>query len=206
MLLQVPTRVVLRYLLIAAPFALMIGAFNPLLDRQIVAYWGRAAVSGGWLSFFSIVLRFLLTVSAALVLLAGTGFPQLCRALNQLHVPKLLVTQFLLLYRFLFILLEQAQRMHRAYHLRAARARGMPIRIWGSLAGHLLLRAYDRGLRLHQAMRARGFDGAMRTRRVSGWSGWDVGFALLSIAFFMIVRFAGPVEVLGRAALQLLTR
>ena len=67
-----------KKILIAAPFAFFIGIFNPLLDRQVMAHLGPLAISGGWVSFASIMLRFVLTVSAALILVAVTGFHQVC--------------------------------------------------------------------------------------------------------------------------------
>ena len=54
-----------RLLLIASPFALVMGAFNPIFDREVVAYIGSVPVTGGWVSYASIVVRFLLTVAAA---------------------------------------------------------------------------------------------------------------------------------------------
>lgn len=206
LLLRIPARIILRYLLIAAPFALLLGAFNPFWDRQVVTRWGSLVITGGWLSFLSLVTRLLLTVSAALILVAGTGFPALCRALNQLRMPKLLVAQFLLLYRFLFLIPETARRMYRAYLLRAPKAQGMPLCIWGSLLSHLLLRAYDRGVRLYRAMLSRRFDGTMPTQQITNWQGRDIGFLLLNLLFLGMVRFAHSPEVLGRIVLQLIGR
>ncbi|MEO0108323.1 MAG: cobalt ECF transporter T component CbiQ [candidate division WOR-3 bacterium] len=195
---RVPLGVILRHLALAAPFAVLVGLFNPLLDRTVAVHWGELAVSSGWLSFLSIIIRFLLTVSVALALLAGTGFPELSAGLGRLGLPRLLVTQFLLLHRFIFIIPEEAQRMKLAYELRSRRTRGMPIRIWGSLAGLLLLRAYDRGRRVHTAMLSRGFDGTMRSLSSRRWSWADTGFLLGSLSFLALVRFAAPAELLGR--------
>jgi uncharacterized membrane protein YbhN (UPF0104 family) len=49
---------------------LAVGALNPLLDRRPAAVIGPWVISGGWLSFASVVLRFVLTVGAALALVA----------------------------------------------------------------------------------------------------------------------------------------
>jgi len=201
---NLPLRVLVRYLLLAAPFAVLVGLFNPLLDRAITARLGALAVSGGWLSFLSILARFLLTVSAALLLLAATGYSALCSALGRLGMPRLLTTQFLLLYRFIFIVADEAQRMVRAYVLRSRRAGGMPLRVWSSLTGNLLLRAYDRGLRVHTAMLSRGFDGFMRSRHTPHWSWLDSGFVLACAGFFLLARFGHPAELLGRWVLQVL--
>jgi cobalt/nickel transport system permease protein len=201
---RVPIRLIGRYLLMASPFAVMVGIFNPLLDREVVAHWGGLAVTGGWLSFLSILLRFVLTVSAALTLLACTGYIGVCAGLGRLGAPRALVTQFLLLYRYIFVLADEGARTVRAHALRSASARPAAVRVWGSLAGHLLLRAHDRGLRGHAAMLARGFDGSLHPLRRPHWSGADTAFLAGCLAFFALVRFGHVSERLGRLVLEAL--
>ncbi|MBF0531357.1 MAG: cobalt ECF transporter T component CbiQ, partial [Deltaproteobacteria bacterium] len=72
-----------KKILLATPFAIFIGIFNPLLDRTIMVHLGSFDISGGWISFASIMLRFILTVGAALILIAGTGFNSVCLALEK---------------------------------------------------------------------------------------------------------------------------
>jgi len=199
---HVPIGVVVRYLLMASPFAVLVGLFNPILDREIVVRWGPLAMSGGWMSFLSIMIRFLLTVSAALALLACTGYVPICAALGRLGAPSVMVTQFLLLYRFIFIVADEASRMARAHELRSRSGRGAVIRVWGSLAGHLFLRAYDRGLRVHAAMLVRGFAGTMRPLRVFRWSLVDSCFVIGCGVFLVLVRFGNVAERIGRLTLE----
>ncbi len=196
---RVPAGILARYLLLASPFALLVGIFNPILDREIAVRWGPLAVSGGWISFISILIRFLLTVSAALLLLACTGYVPLCSALGRLRVPRALVTQFLLLYRFIFVLSDEAARMARAHELRSRGGRGPTLRVWGSLAGNLLIRAYERGMRAHAAMLARGFDGTLRSLRGLRWSLADTCFVLGCGLFLAVVRFGRVAGRLGSA-------
>ncbi|MDD3108015.1 MAG: energy-coupling factor transporter transmembrane component T, partial [Alistipes sp.] len=54
------------------PFVLLIGIFNPLLDRQPAFQIGSWWVSQGWVSFVSIVLRGLLSVQGVLLLVYTT--------------------------------------------------------------------------------------------------------------------------------------
>jgi len=79
---HLPVNFLLNKLLIIAPFAILIGIFNPLFDRQIVIHIGSLDISGGWLSFISILLKFTLTISAALILIATTSFSGVCLALE----------------------------------------------------------------------------------------------------------------------------
>jgi cobalt/nickel transport system permease protein len=135
------------------------------------------------------MLRFVLTVSAALILVAVTGFHQVCAALERLGMPRALALQLLFLYRYLFVLGGEAARMVRARALRSFDGRGLGFGTYGSLLGHLLLRTLDRAQRLHLAMLSRGFDGEIRLLRPLHLHGRDVGFFLGWSALFVLLRF-----------------
>jgi cobalt/nickel transport system permease protein len=201
---NVPVGYLGKKILIALPFAFFIGIFNPLLDRQTLVHLGPLAISGGWVSFASIMLRFFLTVSAALILLAVTGFNQVCLGLQKLGMPRVFVLQLLFLYRYLFVLAEEALRLVRARALRTFNGRGLGFGAYSSMLGHLLLRTLDRAHRLHLAMLSRGFDGEIRAFRTLNLSGRDVGFLLGWSAFFACLRLVNIPQVLGAWVLELI--
>lgn len=195
---RLPARFVATRMLLALPFALAIGLFNPLLDRQPVATVGPFVVTAGWISLASILLRFCLTVGAALALIACTGMQRLGSALGQMGVPRVFVAQLMLLHRYLFVVSDEARRMSRAVALRADGKRSLRLRAYGSLLGHLLLRSLDRAERVHRAMVARGFDGEVRPARPSafGWADW--GFVGGWLVFFAAARAWNLADQLGR--------
>lgn len=178
-----------RKLLAVAPFAVLVGMFNPLLDRSVVAQFAGIELSGGWVSFTSILLRFALTTLAALVLIATTSFSGICSALGRLGMPDVLVTQLLLLYRYLFVLGEETMRLARARALRSFGGRGMGPRVYAQILGSLLLRTYGRAARVYQAMLSRGFDGTVRVAREQRFTardgvflfGWSTAFVLARV-------------------------
>jgi len=184
----VPLGYVVKRILVALPFVLVLGAFNPLLDRNTLLRVGDLGISGGWLSFASMALRLALTVAAAVVLVATTGLAGVCRALENLGLPQVFVQQIGLLHRYSFVLAEESGRMLRARELRA-NGRTLNLREFGTLAGHLLLRTWDRARRIHLAMLARGFEGRFHPRRTRpfGWrdgaflAGWCLVFAFLRL-------------------------
>jgi len=176
-----PARYILRKVLLISPFAILIAICNPFLDRSILFQIGGINISGGWVSFISILLRFFLTVTAALVLVASTGFNAVCLALSKLGLPKPFVMQLLFLYRYIFVLLEETERLTRARALRSFNNTAMKLTTFTSLISHLLLRTLDRAQRIYLAMCCRGFDGNVRLIRpmkkgrseiifVAGWS------------------------------------
>ncbi len=187
-----------RLLLVVSPFALVMGAFNPVFDREVVAQVGAWGVTGGWVSYASIMLRFLLTAGAALVLTATTSFTGICLALEKLKVPSVLVTQLLLLFRYIFVLGDEASRMGQARRLRSFGRRGMGWRIYGQMLGQLLLRTFARAQRIYLAMKSRGFEGEIRIARRLHFGAGDLVFTLAWSAAFVLFRVVDVPLTLGR--------
>jgi cobalt/nickel transport system permease protein len=197
-----PARPLLSALLAAAPFAVVVGAFNPIFDRAPMVNFGDVSFSGGWVSFLSIILRFSLTVSAALLLIATTGMYRTSMALERMGVPRIFVLQLLFVYRYLFVLWDEAASLNRGRNLRSF-GRPADIRMFGRLAGSLLLRTYDRALRIHQAMLGRGFDGTVRFLGSIRFRPPDVAFVALWCAAFALMRFVNIPRFLGGTLLEL---
>lgn len=193
----VPARPLVVAMLAASPFAIMVGAFNPIFDRQMMLIFLDVEISGGWVSFASILFRFALTVSAALLLVATTGMYRVCMALERLWVPRVFVLQLLFVYRYLFVLGEEAASISRAVRLRSF-GRRTTIALFGRLAGSLLLRTLDRAQRIHRAMVARGFDGRIRFLGVLSMRPADVLFFLGATGGFVALRLIDGPALLGR--------
>lgn len=194
---NVPPIYVLKKVLIAAPFALLVGLFNPFMDREILLYIGPVGISAGWISYLSILIRFFLTVSAAVILIATTGFNAVCLALERLGVPNVFAVQLLFLYRYIFVMAEEGSRMARARALRSFGGKGMGFRVFTFLVGQLLLRTFDRAQRIHRAMLCRGFDGEIRLIRSLKIRGQDMGFLLGWVALFVLTRLYNVPLIIG---------
>lgn len=186
---DLPPGYILRKAVVVIPFALLIGLFNPLFDRQVLLQVGALDISGGWLSCGSIVMRAILTATAAIVLVATTGFTPLCEGMEKLKMPRVFAVQLLFLYRYIFVLTDEGGRIARARQLRSCGRRGLGMRHFGSLAGHLLLRTWARAERIHLAMLARGFSGEIKSARVHDpCSGRDLAFSAFWLGLFVLLR------------------
>ena len=51
---------------------------SKLIDTSVIMKPFGVPVTGGWISFLSIIVKFILTVSTALLLIAVTSFPGIC--------------------------------------------------------------------------------------------------------------------------------
>ena len=166
-------RVFLRSL-VAIPFILIAlptvftkpGA--PLFELDL-ALFTLTGTQEGLAFFISVLLKSWTSVTAAVVLTATTPPLRLLEALRSIRVPAVLVAIVMLMYRYLFVLVEEAQSMMRA---RAARSAAIGPKsggslVWraksaGGMAGSLFIRTLDRSERIYMAMVARGYDGTLR--------------------------------------------
>ena len=201
---DLPLVYLLKKILIAAPFAVFIGMFNPLIDRAILINLGPVGISGGWVSFASIMLRFVLTVGAVLALIASTGFASICMSLEKMGAPNSFAVQLLFLYRYIFVLVDEASRLVRARALRSFEGRGMGFNVFTSMIGQLLLRAMDRAQRIHLAMRCRGFDGEIRIFRQLTFNRLDAAFLLGWSTLFVLMRLVDIPQWMGDRVTELI--
>jgi len=194
---NIPIIYILKKILYVSPFAVMVGVFNPLFDREVIMYLGNTGISGGWISFISIMMRFGLTVSTALALIACTGFNNICFAINKLGAPKIFAVQLLFLYRYIFVLAEEAARMVRARNLRSFNGKGKGIGTYGPMLGNLLLRTIDRAGRIHLAMLCRGFDGNIRITNRYKFGFKEFLFIIIWALLFLLFRFVNIPKLAG---------
>lgn len=196
---NLPLAPLLRKLAVAAPFALFVGIFNPLLDQRGVVLAGGGVIAGGWLSLASILARFMLTVGAALVLVSCTGIHRLCTGLERMGMPPVFATQLMFLYRYFFVIGDEGMKMRRSMIIRSAGGRqAMGLRLYGHLIGTLLIRAVDRAQRIYQAMVARGFEGTIRMVHPDEWGWRETGFVAGWLAYFVVARIWNLAECLSR--------
>ncbi len=201
---DLPAGYLARKLILVSPFVLFIGIFNPWLDQATLVHIGPLAVSGGWISFASLIIRFTLTVGAALLLIASTGFPPLCMALEKLGAPKIFAVQLLMLYRYLFVLIAESVRIIRAHSLRSFSRKGkISYKVFMQILGNLLLRTIDRAQRIHMAMLSRAFTGEIRIARQFRFGYKEVLFLAGFSAFFITLRATDVTTLLGRLVLEI---
>lgn len=184
---ELPVKLIFLRILLVSPFIIGIGILNPFFDHQIFLLGGRE-ISRGWVTFLSLLIKSGLTVTAALLLIATTGMDRLAGALRMLKVPRIFVLQLLLTYRYISVLIEEVARTLRAYSLRAPEQKGIHRSAWGSLAGQLILRTFDRAQRIYEAMCLRGFAGEYHTGGFKEIRVWDLAYLSGWVLFFAAAR------------------
>jgi cobalt/nickel transport system permease protein len=192
-----PYRPLLARLVFAMPFALFAGLSNLFFMRGAAFTLGGFTVSAGLVSFASIMLKTFLCVFATLILISTTPFTELCALLTGPRGLGILGLQVVLSYRYVSVLLDEAQSMRTAYLLRAPSEKAVRMRDMGSFLGQLLLRSFDRAGRVYYAMKCRGFCGVYHPRerrplrRADFIFLFGISSALFTLRFFNISLFLG---------------
>ncbi|HEY3308224.1 MAG TPA: cobalt ECF transporter T component CbiQ [Desulfuromonadaceae bacterium] len=201
---NLPPLYIVKKIMLLCPFVLMVGVFNPIFDRTILVQFGPIGISGGWISFASIIARSALTVSVALILVGLTGFPAICWALERLGMPQAFAVQLVFLYRYIFVLTDEGARMARARELRSFGVKGLGMKAYGPLLGHLLLRTWSRAERIHMAMLTRGFTGEFHTRNEFRFGKREILFLLGWTAVFALLRLNNCSQLCGALFIRIL--
>jgi cobalt/nickel transport system permease protein len=128
---------------------------SPFVAGVVVANAFRPDFQGDWRL---LAARSGICLFTVILLSNSTPFGQMLGVLKRVHVPPLLVTTLALMHRYLFVLVEESERMRRARASRTLRrSRRAGWRVLGSVVGQLFLRASERAERIYDAMCARGW-------------------------------------------------
>ena len=159
---RVPFRYLLTRMLVVVPFILAVAVFMPFMhDGRPVVEWGWLTVSEeGLLTLWNVAAKSLISVSCVILLTSTTRFNDLMRGFERLRVPAFFTTVTSFMYRYVFIIVDEAERMKRARDSRNYKGRWIwQARVVGYMIASLFLRSQERAERVYAAMCARGFDG-----------------------------------------------
>ena len=160
--------------LIVVPFVLVAVPTIFTFDGRILQTWDVGPVTltptyEGLEFVATIMWKGWAAVTASVVLASTTRFLDISAALRWFRVPALLVAVMEMMYRYVFVLGAEAQRMLTA---RRSRTAALPdirpggsvswrARVTGQMAGSLFIRTLNRAERVHMAMASRGYDGVV---------------------------------------------
>lgn len=197
-------RAVLALPFVLAALPVIFTLDGPILMNFPLRPWTLPVTQPGLERFASIALKSWISVQAAILLAAATPFPDLLVAMRAVRVPRLLVAIFGLMWRYLFVLADEALRLMRARAARSGHSDQPGLnsggrltwraQVAGGMAGSLFLRAFERSDRIYTAMVSRGYDGEVRAAPlppipVSGWlilsSTLTILVSLLGLAYLL---------------------
>ncbi len=163
------------------PLTYLIGRTLVILPFIILA--SLAAPWNGLAGLGTLFMRAILCLFLLMLLTNTTRFVELLRGLRRLGCPQILVMNLSFLYRYLFVLTEEAMRMKQARDCRrVGRAPFIEeLKLLSSMLGTLLIRSFERAERMHSAMLSRGYGGDFPVYSPRKFSWRDLVFLSLVI-------------------------
>jgi cobalt/nickel transport system permease protein len=145
------------------PLVVFAAAFVPFVRGGPEVEVGPLSLSEAGLATFALVtVKATVGAVSAVLLGATTSFPDVLHGLERLRVPRLLTVIAGFMYRYVFVIADEARRMRASLAARAYRPRHVGhVAALGRMVTALFLRSYERGERVYLAMLARGYTGTM---------------------------------------------
>lgn len=161
---KVPFYYILKRSAVIVPFVLFASIF-------------AAAINHNFQFFFEMFFKAFLTVLTMIVLSSTTKFSCLLKGLEKIKCPGIFIMLLTFMYRYIFILMDEAMNMQRAWEARFFGGQYFrQIKIFSNITACLFIRAYERGERVYNSMEARGFDGSVKTVNLLKFTKYDFIF------------------------------
>jgi cobalt/nickel transport system permease protein len=169
---KLPMLYVLKRSLVVIPFVLLVAIFVPFFKEGEVAgsynmwLWKVSLTYSGLFVLANVMVKAWLCIICLTLLSSTTKLAELLKGLRQLGVPQVMVLILSFMYRYIFVLVDEAMRMQQAYQSRDIGGNLLRrLKTFGNMIGALFIRSYERGERIYAAMVSRGFDGQVQTLR-----------------------------------------
>lgn len=127
------------------------------------------------------------------IVLDSQSLDQFMNGLAGLKIPSVMITVLILSYRYVFLFLDDIQKMQTAAKSRFFNGgvRIRSLKVYGQLTGMLLIRSLDRADRMYQAMASRGFDGRLRfkeSQKITRVDLFKTSFASIIIILLVVIE------------------
>ena len=156
--------------------------------------WYLTASRGTLFYALQVFVTAMAAVSCLYFLSCNTPMTDILKVLKQLKCPKLMIELMLLIYRFIFVLLDSAHEISISQKSRLGNiSYRTSLKSFGSLVSALFIRAVRRSGILYDAMESRCYDGEIRVlsedrpprkKEIA----WMAGFEILVLAVSIIAR------------------
>ncbi len=180
---RIPLGYLARRLMLEAPFVAFALALPFIARGEAVQVGFLSLSSEGMWAAWNILAKATLGLATTLVLAATTDLPDLLRGLERLRIPRAFTAVAGFMFRYADVIAGEMRRMHVARQSRGYDGRWLwQARVVAHSAGALFVRSYERGERVHLAMVARGYTGALPVLDEAAASpqqwAWSLGFAM----------------------------
>jgi cobalt/nickel transport system permease protein len=179
-------------------FPLSISIFIPFTNRGNLVYgldmnfFMLSITDNGIMIFFTAILKSFLSIIVFTSLVISTKDMELLGGLRKIYLPKIIVSIIFLMYRYLFLIRDEAKAGQLAINSRVFQKSYHNVnKRLTYLAGSLFIKSFDRAENIYKSMESRGFEGEFheadnseRDNKRNNLSGW------ITVVFFIIALAA----------------
>ena len=194
---KIPVGYILKRSRVIIPFVVLVTVSIPFIKTDSTGPGYSLGIGGlrvymsGLLVFWNVLAKSYIGVLSAILLSATTPFNKLLRGFEQLKTPKILIMLASFAYRYVFVLVDEAERMKRARDCRCYGGKWLwHSKVIGQMIGALFLRSYQRGERVYVAMVSRGFQGRALSLGKTQWGGADYLVFAGAVCLLILLRTA----------------
>jgi len=164
---RLPIGHIFKRSLVIVPFVLMVAIFIPFLKTDAVGggynLVGLNMSKSGLLVLWNVMIKSYISIVSMILLSSSTSFKDLMIGFEQLKVPSIFIAIASFMYRYLFVVTDEAMRMKIARDSRNFSGKWIwDSRVIAHMIGCLFIRSYERGERVYLAMASRGYDGTIK--------------------------------------------
>jgi cobalt/nickel transport system permease protein len=187
---KLPALVVSRRLAVETPFLVFALLLPFVATGPQFSVLGVQLSQSGVLGAWNVLAKGTLGVIAAILLSATTAPRELLAGLERLRLPATLVAILSFMVRYLSVVSDDLHRMRVARESRGYMGgRAGQLKAVAGGVGVLFVRSFERGERVHLAMRSRGYTGRMPQLSSQGASraDWLEGLAISLVAVLLAI-------------------
>ncbi len=162
--------------------------FLPVSGEQAVTLGPLKIYPTGLNKFLVINTKSVFSIWISIIMTTTTEFNQFLKGMETLRFPTLVILILSFMYRFIFLLIDEAERMLMAFQSRYVHLSVLTrLKYLAQEIGVLFIRTFERSERVYQAMEARGFQGKIYSLSHFRWKGLDSAvLVLFSVALILL--------------------
>ncbi len=189
---KLPIRFILKRVQVVLIFVLPLLIIMPLTVKgtELFSVFGISATREGLWYASLIVIRSMAAVILILTMLGSMRFDTTIKALYTLKVPKTLVQMLMFTYRYIFVIIDEFLSMWQAMSAKGfnPRTNMYGLSVMGNMVGMLIVKSYERGERVYQAMISRGYTGSPKTRTAFAMRRTDYVLSTIFVGVAILVH------------------
>ncbi len=183
--------IILPFVLAVAGLAVFFTEGRTFKEVDLVLFKLRFTYEGISILLNVLVKSWLSVVTLTTIMLT-TRFEDLLKGMELLKAPQIIVVMMSFMYRYIFVLIDEAAHLMQARNVRYFGGRFLSqIPVLGNMAGILFIRTYERAERIYAAMAVRGFTGRMRSINILKFSFTDFLFLIVTFVLLGLARLNG---------------